>query len=180
MFVRVMVPAITSILCGVVFFFILNHDDKVTKDFATKDIFTIRPSKAFLVVGLIGIVIFGGFMAKMCFFPDGSEAWWVWMGFSFFVLLGIYLVLMPLMLKIVIFKSEDYFKFRIHIKTYTVKYGDCEWYRVGKYAFVLKLKNRSRKFFVDQSAIDCTVLKRMLDLNRVKRNMPKKKTKRKL
>jgi len=127
-----------------------------------KQIF-VRLPKVYFGVGLVCAVFFASPFVLTPLFPDVfvGGTLWVWILFSFFVLLGVFLMIETKIWRIEIQKDKDYFIYRTWLgKTYTIKYEECENYKKTSNDLILKTKNKT--FYIDQHAVNFDVFMSML------------------
>lgn len=60
----------------------------------------LRFPSIFFWIGFLDVLFFSACLFIMFFFPNGTEAWWVWTEFILFILLGFYLMSYVLLFKI--------------------------------------------------------------------------------
>ncbi len=168
---QIMVRIITPILIAIVVWFLFSRIDKRNGEELIKNLTSehvvIHLPKAYLWVGFLVVAVFSTFGFIMFFFPNGTEAWWVWILFSLFIIGGFYIILEALFFKIEIFKDEDYFVYRdFLVKTQKIYYCDCISYKCTENAFVIKTKRK--KISLDIHTVNIEFLKAMLSKKSVK------------
>lgn len=128
----------------------------------------IRLPKAYFGIGSLGIVVFSAAIVLMTLYPNDSASWWVYFGFSLFVLLGVFLIAYTLIWKIDIFRCEDYFTYRTFWgRTHKIKYSECISYKYTEYALTIKTFKQTLNF--DSKATNIDYLVAMLRRNKVER-----------
>ena len=115
----------------------------------------------------VGFVCSGTFMLfSVWMIATDALVGWVLGGFAFFILLGIYIVVMSIMWKIEIFRKEKYFLYRSSFfKTHKVWYDDCLYYIRTNNGLVIK--NKDFKIHVDIFSVNYEYLLIMLQTNSV-------------
>lgn len=104
----------------------------------------------------------------MVLFPNDSASVWVGVGFSAFILTGLFIVTITFTWKIDIFCSQDYFIYRSMAgRTHRLEYKDIIQYEDKGDVYVLETKNK--KFYVDAKAINVGFLISKLNTSRVKK-----------
>lgn len=122
MFVRILTPALIGLGVQLLFLSILFSNDKEFMKNLKEEHIVIHQSRAFIWVGCIDILFFGAILFWTVFFPNGTEALWIEIGFALFVLLGVGLVWVAIAWRVDVFRHEDYFLLRtIFLKS--IKYS---------------------------------------------------------
>ena len=104
----------------------------------------------YTIVGVLGTLLFSIILFVMYFFPNGTEATWVFIGFGLFWLLGIYIILFCILR---ITYNEEYFIYRSMFGRVTkVQYSDITKIKRYKNKDVF-LYTKNRRYFVDYYAI---------------------------
>jgi len=128
---------------------------------------TIHYSAVYRWVGFVCTGFFLCFIILMTIFPNDSVVPWTYVGFSLFVLLGLYLILESYLWKIHIYKKEDYYDFTSSFGTkYQIFYADILNYKVGEN--LIKIKTKQNVFYIDTKALNLEYLLQMLKKNKVK------------
>ncbi len=165
--VRLLVPAITAICIGLLFAVIDKNNDKELIENLTKEHIVIRLPKAYIWVGVIGILFSLALIILSALFPNGTEGIFSYSVFIAFVLLGIMIVLEALFWRVDIFRHKDYFVYRtMFFKAYTIEYKDCEYYISG--TNTIKLKTSSKTFRFDSKSTNIEFLLGLLGENGVR------------
>lgn len=121
----------------------------------------------FFWVSFLDVLVFSTFLFIMFFFPNGTEAWWVWILFIIFVLLGLALVLKTLIFKMDVYKNKDYFVYRsVFVKTRKIYYCECISYQCTQYDLIVK--TGKKKITIDIHTVNVEFLMGMLGKNKVK------------
>ena len=152
--------ALIPIILGAISYSIEKNNGKELLESLTKEHVILRMPKAYIWIGCICSLGFGTFIFLMIMFPNGTEAPWVFISFSLFILLGIYIILKTLLWKADVFKSEEYFCIRPFLKTYRIQYSDCVYFKDLKQGFVIKTEKK--KFRVLEEVANAEVLSAML------------------
>lgn len=130
----------------------------------------LRYPKAFIWIYVASISFFGGCLLIMIFFPNGSEAGWVYALFLGIVILSACFGLYTLMWKIECFRSEEFFIYRpFWGKGRKVFYRDVEYYRFETGG--IKIKTKTGKLSVEQHVTNMEILLALL----TKHGVPEKK-----
>lgn len=177
-FKHFIVFSLIQIILFVMFYYIGKNNDKEILKNIDKEHVIIKYPKAYIWVGIADILFCSVFLFLMIFYPNGTESWWVFVGFGFFDLLGLAIFLNAIMWKIDVFKSKDYFLYRPLFKTYKIKYDDCLWY---KYEYLnSKIKTIKQTIHIEMGITNLEYLLAMLDKHKIKelkKETQKKKTK---
>lgn len=127
----------------------------------------LRFPSIFFWIGFLDVLFFSACLFIMFFFPNGTEAWWVWTEFILFILLGLALVLKTLIFKIDVYKNKDYFVYRsVFVKTRKIYYCECISYQCTQYDLIVK--TGKKKITIDIHTINVEVLMGMLGKNKVR------------
>lgn len=145
-FERFITFALIQIAVYVIIYFISKEkDDEIIKSIKNEHII-IRTPRLFLLVGIIGISVCTTFIFLMLFYPNGTEAWWVFIIFGSGDLLGMYIISNTLIWKIEVFRNENYFLYRKSpFKTYKIKYEDCLYFQenINKGVLIVKTNKKT-------------------------------------
>lgn len=176
--VRLITPALISLVLGLSFRGILKEQEKgLKKSFGQKHII-IRPPKAYFWGGFLAAAFCCTCLFMITFFPNGTETLGVllfeYIAGSFMALGGIYLMLDALFSRIEVFEDEDYFIYGTMFKRRKIQYSDCVSYRDNKNRVTfdtleIQLKNGKKLKFEKFTVINIEALERMLRKNKVKR-----------
>lgn len=160
------IPIILGMLLSYIF---KRNREEIIKNLKEEHI-VIHLPKAYIWVGGIDIA----FCFLIVCFPNDTVSTWVMLGFLGFMLLGFIIVVVNLLWKIHIFRSEEYFIYRTAFgRTYKIQYEDCEYYTNG--TNILYLKTHKKGFFVDNKASNFEFLLAMLTKHKVKERNEKTK-----
>ncbi len=106
--------------------------------------FVLRLPKAYMWVFIVGILTNVIFLLIMEFFPNGTEAGWVYAIFSIFGIFCAFFALYTLTWKLECFRNEDFFIYRpLFGKGRKIFYRDVEFYRIettGTGGIIIKTK----------------------------------------
>lgn len=165
--VRIITPILIAIIVGVLFSRIDKSNGKELINNLTREHVVIHLPKVYLWIGFLVVTVFSTFCFIMFFFPNGTEAWWVWVIFIIFILGGFYIIFESLFFKIDIFKSKDYFIYKYPFaKPKKIYYCDCISYKCTANAFMIKtIRN---KISVDIHSVNIEFLMAMLSKKNVK------------
>lgn len=158
------IPAILGIITSAIY---KHNSDEFMKNLK-KEYIVIRLPKAYRWIGVTGTVVFSFAFVLMVLFPNDSASVWVGVGFSAFILTGLFIVTITFTWKIDIFCSQDYFIYRSMAgRTHRLEYKDIIQYEDKGDVYVLETKNK--KFYVDAKAINVGFLISKLNTSRVKK-----------
>ena len=165
--VRIITPILIAIIVGVLFSRIDKSNSEELIKNLTREHVEIHLPKVYFWIGLLVVAVFSTFCFIMFFFPNGTEAWWVWVIFIIFILGGFYIIFESLFFKIDIFKSKDYFVYKdFFVKTQKIYYCDCISYNRNANAFVIKTTRN--KISMDIHSVNIEILMAMLSKKNVK------------
>ena len=166
-FIRIIIAALISIAVSLLFLYIDKNNQKQIIKNIGKDHITVRLPNAYLWLGCLDVLLFAYFTLMMVLFPNDTAATWVFILFSFFITIGVFIIMAALIWKIDVFKSKDYFLYRtIFFRNYTIYYSDCICYEFkGK---GICLKTSFKTFQIDGNATNFEFILAMLVKNKVK------------
>lgn len=134
---------------------------------------TIHYSVVYRWVGIVCAIFFLCLIIFMTVFPNGSAELCVYLIFSLFVILGLYLILESYLWKIKVNKREDYYDLISSFgRKYRVFYAEIIHYKVGDN--FIKIKTNKKVFYVDTKALNLEYLLQMLKKNKVKEVIKRK------
>jgi len=170
MFVRILTPALIGLGVQLLFLSILFSNDKEFMKNLKEEHIVIHQSRAFIWVGLFDSLVSGTLLIWSVFFPNGTEALWIEIGFALFVLLGVGLVWVAIAWRVDVFRHEDYFLLRtIFLKKHKIQYCDCISYKITTDDLIIKTD--SRTFRLDWHATNIGYLREQLNLHQIRRIM---------
>lgn len=130
----------------------------------------VHPPKAFCWVAIIDMLVFTAMMMIMILFPNGTEAPFVFLAFSLFVLLGAYLLYISLIWRVEVFKNEDFFILRDYLgRRHKIYYSDCTSYQYRYHQQEIIVRNHVKNFTVGYFLANSEVLIAALNQHHVKR-----------
>lgn len=129
----------------------------------------VRMPKAYLLVGVLTILVFGFFLVMVCIeYQNDKSLLWVIVEFCLFILMGVVIVFGVFIWKIEIFKNEDFFLLRTFtLITHKIQYCECKSFREGRNTLVLKTQKRT--FRIDRDTTNFEFFVEMLNKHKVKR-----------
>lgn len=167
--VRILIPVLIGIVILIVMRFILTQADKEERDDCVNQtsIIVYLP-RAYFWVGLVDSVVFLIFIILATFINNETTSAWVFVLFSAFLLLGVFLMLETLMWKIKVFQKEDYFIYNsIFCKNKKIFYKDCIKFRCTTNELIVYAGKRI--IFIDMFSINYNAIYIMLVSKKVKR-----------
>lgn len=174
-FLRYMItPLLINLALSFVLFGIMSKNDKALIENAGKEVVKIYKPKVNFYIALVGGSISGFLFVKML--EDDDQRFIVILlelCMFFFTILALYLAVSTLVLKIVIFKGEPYFRYRnLFGITTEIPYDQCEYYTLGEN--IIKLKTTKKTYYFDNKAICIDFL--IAELRRKKIKVKPRKT----
>lgn len=148
------VHIVTIVILYAVFDSIDKHNDKEMMKSLTKEHVVLKYPKAYIWVGVFIILFSSTLLFFMIFYPNGTEALWVFILFGLVDLSGIAMALNALMWRIDVFKSENYFLYRQLFKTYKIEYNNCSWVKFKNFNITVKTDKRTLHLEVFITNID--------------------------
>ena len=113
----------------------------------------IRPAKGVLWIGLVCALFFGGIIAWMWLFPNGTEEWWIFLMFSLFVIMGIGLIAWRINHRIVI--KEDHIVWRtIFRRTNIIPFSSIKEYAIRKRDGAITIYTNKKNFGFEPAFLD--------------------------
>lgn len=147
---------------------IVKHNSTETVKNLEKEHIVLRLPKLYIIIGILSFIVLSAFLIMMIFFPNGTEALWVEILFAVFFLIGIFLILEPLIWRIDVFRSEDYFIYRsVFGKTRKIRYDECLWYQEKTNTVILKTEKKTLPYKTKRSLIG--MLNRITDIFKMKK-----------
>lgn len=152
---------VNMILIGFVYL-IQKKNDKISIE---KEQITVRLPRAYLWLGYISII-----MSVFFFFliPSRMELEFILkcITTAIFFFLGVLLFVGTLVWRIDIYTNSDFFLYRTVIgRKYKISYNDCKFYSCDNY--LLKLKTKRKKFYIDTKSVNFQYFYEMLEENNV-------------
>lgn len=164
---RMFAMALTGIVIGWIGIYIFEKNSKELINSLKQEHVVLHLPSIFFWVGFLDIIFCSTCLFIMFFFPNGTEAWWVWTEFILFILLGLALVLKTLIFKIDVYKNKDYFVYRsVFVKTRKIYYCECISYQCTQYDLIVK--TGKKKITIDIHTVNVEFLMGMLGKNKVK------------
>ena len=176
--VRLITPALISLVLGLVFKGILKEKEKGLKKSPGQKHIIIRQPKALFWSGFLATAFCCTCLFMITFFPNGTETLgvliFVYIAGSFMALFGIYCMLEALFSKIEVFEDEDYFIYGKVFRRRKIQYSDCVSYRDNKKRVTgetldIQLKNGKKLKIEKFTTINIEALEHMLRKNKVKK-----------
>ena len=134
--------------------------------------FVLRLPKAYMWVFIVGALTNGIFLLIMEFFPNGTEAGWVYAIFSIFGIFCAFFALYTLTWKLECFRNEDFFIYRpLFGKGRKIFYRDVEFYRIETISSGIIIKTKTGRFTLDPNVTNMEFFLAALS----KHGVPKKK-----
>ena len=163
----ILAPILISLTVGLLYSKIYERKCKSVIENLNNDHIVVRLPKALFWIGCLGTMVFATAIVLMTLFPNDTASLWVYILFSAFILLGIYLMAIGIIWKVEIFKQEDYFIYRsIFFRTYKIRYADCISYKCTNNTVELITKNRT--LHIDTIATNFEFFMAMLKKNKIK------------
>ena len=158
---------------------IVKHNSTEAIKNLGKEHIVLRLPKLYIIIGILSCIVLSSFLITMIFFPNGTEALWVEILFTSSFFIGIFLILEPLIWRIDVFRSEDYFIYRsIFGKTRRIRYDECLWYQ--EKTNIVILKTEKKIYYIDNKASNIEFLLSMMAKYKVKKRTVPYKLKRSL
>ena len=164
--VRLLTPALISLALWACFSFVIKEQ---TKELGKKPdkMFVVHLPKAYFWTGTICTICFCLFLVLAILFPNGTATWWVYIGITAFVLLGIFIIWSSKVWAIWVYKNTNYFVYRTCFgKRYKILYHECLSFKLGENSLVLRTEKRC--FIVDVMSINLEHFVYELRQNKVK------------
>ena len=120
--------AIIPIVIVALFFAIKESVAKAEKNMGS-NCFTVRPSKIFLWIGIICVLLFGGIIVFISIYPNDSVDVTAYLIFSFFLLLGMLLILYYLNWKVRV-NGDEICCHSLFRRTKTFTFHEIKGYRI--------------------------------------------------
>lgn len=140
-FTRLFTMSIIPIGVSLIMWLAMRESEREEKSNYEKQTVVVRAPKIFIGVAVAGILVFGGFIFWMTFFPNGTESLSTYIVFSAFVLLGVWLFYYLLIWKVWVTKDEDYFLLRDGFgRKYKIFYADCINIEERKQGYIVHTK----------------------------------------
>ena len=167
---RILSLALIPIVVQLIFSSVAENNGKeLIKNLRAEHVVLHLP-RIFTWIGVAGVLGFGGCLLIMIFFPNGSEAGWVYACFLILTLIPTYLVLYTLLWKLECFRNEDFFVYRPFLgKGRKIFYRDVEYYRFETGG--IKIKTKTGKISIDRDLTNMEIFLAML----TKHGVPEKK-----
>ena len=112
----------------------------------SKDEFTLTQPKSLIWIGGASSLFFGALIVIMTIFPNDTATWHAYVGFSFFVVLGVFLIVCSLRLKIRVVNDLIYVR-PLFGRTKTFNFSEIEWVRLGMHG-IAAYSDTSKMFSV--------------------------------
>lgn len=145
-----------------------NEKEEITN--LHKERIVVRPPKMMGWVAVTGMLFFTAVILIMFFFPNGTEAPLVFLGFFLLDLLGACLLWATLIWQVEVFRSEDFFILRDYWgRKHKVHYSDCTSYQYRYHHQEIIVRNRIKNFTISYLLVNYGVLIAALQQHNVKR-----------
>ena len=164
--VHLITPIIILIVLSVIIDRIFEHNNKEIIKNLKEEHIVIRLPKAYMWVGVSESAFCVICLILMYYFPNDTADLWVWIGFSVFLLLGLYIISKTLIWKVEIFRSKDYFLYKPFLKPRIIRYDECVSYKFTQNTFILK--TNKKKIRIDNFATNFDFLLAILKQYKVK------------
>lgn len=165
--ISILTPILISLAVGLLYSKMYERNCKSVIENLNNEHIVIKLPKIMFLVGCICSAVFSTAIVLMTLFPNDTAAWWVYVIFISFVLLGIYLMTIGMVWKMEVFRNEDYFIYRsVFFKTYKINYADCISYKRTNNTVELITTNRT--FHIDTIATNYEFFMAMLEKHKVK------------
>jgi len=175
--IRILGLALTPIILRGLTFLVMRERIKGEPSRPIEEKIIIRPPKMICWVAVIGILFFTAILIIITLFPNGTEfipftgtdSPFVFIIFSFFVLLGAYLLYAALVWRVEVFKNEDFFILRDYWgRRHKIHYSDCTCYQYRYRGQEIIIRNTIKNFTVTDLLINYEVLLSALQQHKVK------------
>ena len=168
--IRILTFALIPIVVQLIFSTVAKNNGKELIKNLRAEYVVVRFPRLFTWIYGAGILFFGGCLLIMIFFPNGSEAGWVYAGFLSIVIVSAFFGLYTLMWKLECFRSEDFFIYRpLFGKGRKIFYRNVEYYHFGTRS--IKVQTKTCRFSVDMAQTNMEFFLAMLS----KHGVPEKK-----
>jgi len=156
----------------------MRQNEKEEASHPLREKIIIRPPKLVCWVAIIGMLFFTAILIILTLFPNGTETVpftgadspFVFLIFSFFDLLGAYLLYAALVWRVEVFKNEDFFILRDYWgRRHKIRYSDCTSYQYRYRGQEIIIRNTVKNFTVTDLLTNCNVLLSALQQHKVKR-----------
>ena len=149
---------------------ILRGNEKEETSNLHKERIVVRPPKIMGWAAIIEMLFCTAVIFIMFFFPNGTEASFVFLGFSLLDLLGAYFLWATLIWQIEVFRNEDFFILRDYWgRKHKIHYSDCTSYQYRYQNQEIIVRNRIKNFTISYLLVNCGVLIAALRQHNVKR-----------
>ena len=167
---RILSLALGPIVLQLIFCFVDKKNGmELIKNLRAEHVVLRFPIAYPLVFGA-GVLFSGSCLSIMIFYPNGTEAGWVYAFFFIFLITTAYLVLYTVTWKLECFRSEDFFVYRLFFrKERKVFYRDVDYYHFETGGF--KIKTKTSKIPVGEHVTNIEIILAMLS----KHGVPEKK-----
>ncbi len=140
-FSRLLTMSLIPIGVSLIMWLGMRESEKEEKSNYEKQTVVIRAPRIFIWVAVAGILFCGGIIFWMTFFPNGTESLFVYIFFSAFLILGVWLFYYLLIWKVEVIKSEDFFLLRDGFgRKYKMFYADCSSIEERKQGYIVHTK----------------------------------------
>ncbi len=175
--IRILGLALTPIILRGLTLLVMREQIKEESSRPNEEKIVIKPPKVICWVAIIEMLIFTAILIIITLFPNGTESIpftgtdspFVYLFFSFFVLLGAYLLYAALVWRVEVFKNEDFFILRdFWGRRHKIHYSDCICYQYQYRGQEIIIRNTIKNFTVSDLLINCEVLLSALQQHNVK------------
>ena len=165
--VHILTPALIGIVLFIVASLILTSNEKAEANSLNKTSKTVRLPNIYFWVGLVDTAVFLIFIVlAVCIFPETASVW-VFVIFSAFLLLGIFIMLETIMWKIEVPPKEDYFIYNsVFCSNKKIFYKDCSKYKCTQNTLIVYAGRKM--IFIDMFSTNYDAIYNMLVSKKVK------------
>lgn len=136
---RILSPILIGAILFILFKLVIKHNNKEEQISKDKNRIVVHLPKAYLIIGIICMIGFMGFIILMIVFPNDTATWAVYAIWIFFIVICAFVIESTIVWRIEVFTDKDYFVYRaIWGRKKTIKYKDCINYTTGRGPFTLK------------------------------------------
>ena len=167
--VRLLGPAITAIGVRWFFNYVFEHRFNEFLKNLNEEHVVLQYPRAFFWLGIVGMAFFTFLFIK-------NELLWLKTCIAFLVIAGLYIVWISTVLRVDIFKKQDYFLYRsLFGITYKVYYSDCLYYYFKHDRDELNIVTKNRTYKIDYHFMEGIELVSLLNQNHVLYNVDNKR-----
>lgn len=149
---------------------IIRENEKKTISNLHKKRIVVRPPKIMGWVAVVEMLFCTAAIFIMFFFPNGTEAPFVFFGFFLLDFLGACFLWATLIWQIEVFRNEDFFILRDYWgRKHKIRYSDCTSYQYRYQNQEIIVRNHVKNFTMSYLLVNCSVLIAALQQHNVKR-----------